>query len=277
MLQRILPHLKLGILGSKTIGASSFPDAGGGGSAAAGGSCFEQATEKAMRARAAKIVVVFIGVLALACEPRPPQGKPAAASSPARYLAIGDSFTIGTGSSPNEAFPARLVERWRSRGCAVELKNVAVDGYTTADVIREELPAIASFRPTFLTVAVGANDIVQGRSEDEYRANLRRIFSEAARAARGHVVVVALPQPDWSQSPIASTFGDRAAIAKRIRRYDAIFAEEAIASGAIFIDARPEPGAVASDGLHPSASAHAAWAEAIATARGATGACPSSP
>ena len=193
----------------------------------------------------------------------------------ARYLALGDSFTIGTGSSPSEAFPARLVERWRGHGCNVELKNVAVNGYTTEDVIREELPAVGTFRPTFVTIAAGANDIVQGRTEEEYRASLKRIFSEAVKAARGHVV--ALPQPDWSQSPVAASFGDRATLAKKIRRYDAILAEEAIASGATFIDARPEPGVVARDGLHPSASAHAAWAEAIAKAMGTTDACRSSP
>jgi acyl-CoA thioesterase-1 len=176
---------------------------------------------------------------------------------------LGDSFTIGTGSSPGEAFPAKLAERWRARGCNVEVKNVAVNGYTTEDVIREELPVLERYRPTFITIAVGANDIVQGRSEDEYRASLRRIFS-ASKTSGARVVV--LPQPDWSRSPVASSFGDRARIAKSIRRYDAILAEETRASGATFIDERPEPGAVAPDGLHPSTAAHAAWADAIAKA-----------
>src|SRR5579871_3201550 len=42
------------------------------------------------------------------------------ASAPAsvRYLALGDSFTVGTGSAPSQSFPARLVERW---GCHAEL------------------------------------------------------------------------------------------------------------------------------------------------------------
>lgn len=270
MLQRMVPHLKLFIVGSKTIGASvAGADALVAGVAlGAGASLFEQATTKRRR-RAARCMGVLI--LALAACGRETRSPPAAA---ARYLAIGDSFTIGTGSSPGEAFPARLVERWRSQGCAVELKNVAVNGYTTADVIREELPVVASFRPTFVTVAVGANDIVQERSEDEYRAGLRRIFAEAKAAGAR---VIALPQPDWSQSPVASSFGDRTIIAKKIRRYDAILADEARASGATFIDERPEPGTVARDGLHPSAEAHAAWANAIAKAMGASDACRPSP
>ena len=147
-----------------------------------------------------------------------------------------------------------------------------MNGYTTEDVIREELPVVASYRPTFVTVAAGANDIVQGRSEDEYRASLRTIF--AATKASG-ARVVALPQPDWSSSPVASSFGDRPTIAKKIRRYDAILAEEARASGATYLDERPEPGVVATDGLHPSAAAHAAWSAAIARAMGPSDACPS--
>jgi acyl-CoA thioesterase I len=270
MLQRLFPHLKLGIFGSNTTGASAAGEAVVPGVAVgAGGSAFEQATSKESK------TMRFIGPLILALAAcRQPTTPPAAS---ARYLAMGDSFTIGTGSSPGEAFPSRLVERWRGSGCDVELRNVAVNGYTTEDVIREELPVLEKYRPTFVTIAAGANDIVQGRSEEEYRASLRRIFS-ALKAS--HARVVALPQPDWSQSPVASAFGDRAIIAKNIRRYDAILAEEARASGATFIDVRPEPGVVARDGLHPSASAHDAWANEIVKALGTLGtsdACRSSP
>ena len=39
-------------------------------------------------------------------------------------------------------------------------------------------PSVATFHPTFVSVAVGANDIVQGRSLDAYRANVRRILTQ---------------------------------------------------------------------------------------------------
>lgn len=273
MLQRLFPHLKLGIFGSNTIGASpsGAADALVAVSEGGGGSLFEHATSM-KRSKTAGARRMGVAILALtACAREPTVRTPPSA---ARYLAIGDSFTIGTGSSPEEAFPARLADRWGARGCAIDVRNVGVNGFTTEDVVREELPVVESYRPTFVTVAAGANDIVQGRSEDEYRATLRRIFASLkASGAR----IVALPQPDWSRSPVASAFGDRAALAVRIRRYDAILAEEARASGAIFIDERPEPGAVARDGLHPSAAAHAAWADAIAKAMEPSDACRSSP
>jgi hypothetical protein len=64
---------------------------------------------------------------------------------------------------------------------------------------------------------------VQGRSEDEYRASVRRIFAA---------------QPDWAHSPAASAFGERSVIAARIRRYDAILAEEARWTSSLRIGAR---------------------------------------
>lgn len=185
-----------------------------------------------------------------------------------RYLALGDSFTIGTGSPPPRAFPTRLADRWRTQGCSLELKNVAVSGYTTDDVISEELPALAAFRPTFVTLAIGANDIVQGHSIDAYRVNVRRIL-DAASATGARVVVI--PQPDWSRSPTAASFGTPQ-LFDAIVRFNAALAEEARAKGAAWVDLaslmqqQAASGLVASDGLHPSAEAYDAWAAELARA-----------
>ncbi|MBI5515305.1 MAG: SGNH/GDSL hydrolase family protein [Deltaproteobacteria bacterium] len=196
------------------------------------------------------------------------------AAGSVRYLSLGDSFTIGTGSLPAEAFPSRLVERWRRQGCAVELRNPAVNGYTTQDVIDRELPELEGYRPTFVTLAVGANDLVRGRDEDAYRAQLRRILQAVLRGpgAVSASRLVALPQPDWSLSPAASGFGEPEALAARIERFNAILREETLAVGGRYVDLFPlmrrqaREGLLAGDGLHPSAAAHDAWAEALAAA-----------
>lgn len=207
---------------------------------------------------------------AAAPAPAVASASPAAAlASTPRYLALGDSFTIGTGSPVARSFPARLVARWREQGCGVELSNVAVNGFSTADVIAEELPAVTAFRPTLVTVAAGANDIVRGRSIDEYRSDVRRIL---AAAAAGGARVVVLPQPDWSGSPAAAAFGSREALAKEIVLFNAVLAEEARARKLTFVDlwplmrAQAASGQIASDGLHPSAEAYDAWAAELARA-----------
>lgn len=199
-------------------------------------------------------------------------GRPALPAAPAdaaetRFLALGDSFTIGTGGTPDRAFPARLVDRWRAKGCALTLENVAVNGFTTDDLISSELPRLASFHPTFVTVAIGANDIVRGSSIDTYRENVRRIL-DAAKASGARIVVI--PQPDWSRSPSAASFGTPEALAASIARFNVALAEEARAKGAEWVDLVPlmaqqaKSGQVASDGLHPSTEAYDAWAAELA-------------
>jgi lysophospholipase L1-like esterase len=188
---------------------------------------------------------------------------------PERFLALGDSFTIGTGTTPDRSFPAVLTRIWTDRGRAVVLANPAVNGYTTDDLINEELPLIASFRPTLITLLVGANDIVRGSSEDRYRGQLRGVY-ERIRVDAPEARVMALPQPDWSLSPAGSGFGDGSVIARKIERFNAIARDEAERAGASWVDLFPlmrEQGRrkmFAADGLHPAAEAYAEWAQVLA-------------
>ena len=188
-----------------------------------------------------------------------------------RYLALGDSFTIGTGTSPEKAFPAVLAARWRTAGQTVELLNPAVNGYTTDDLIARELPHVPVFKPTFVTLLIGANDIVRGGSDDKrYRAQLRRIYAQLRDDGVPGGAVVALPQPEWSRSPAASPYGTTEALLTRIAHFNRVVEEEAESAGARFIDLYPlmhrqaAAEMLAPDGLHPNAEAHEEWAKTLA-------------
>lgn len=185
-----------------------------------------------------------------------------------RYLALGDSFTIGTGTTPDRSFPAVLVNRWWDGGLECDLRNPAVNGYTTDDLIAEELPLVDAYGPDLVTLLIGANDIVAGSPEERYRSQLRRIHQRIvanAPAAR----CFALPQPDWSLTPAGAAFGDPARIARTIERFNDIAREEAERAGARYVDIFPlmreqmRERMTAPDGLHPSAAAYAAWADAL--------------
>jgi lysophospholipase L1-like esterase len=189
---------------------------------------------------------------------------------PERFLALGDSFTIGTGTTPDRSFPALLAESWRAAGRDVVLENPAVNGFATDDLIREELPLVARFRPALVTLLIGANDIVRGSSPESYRRALAAIH-ERIRADAPGAKVWALPQPDWSLAPAGSAFGAPAAVARTIERFNDIAREEADRAGARWMDLFPlmrEQGArgmFAPDGLHPSEAAYAEWARELAT------------
>ena len=161
-----------------------------------------------------------------------------------------------------------LTRLWADGGREVLLRNPAVNGFRTDDLIAEELPLINEFRPTLVTVLIGANDIVAGSAEKRYREQLRLIH-ERVRGDAPAAALYALPQPDWSLSRAGASFGDPAAIAARIERFNAIAREEVERAGGSYIDIFPlmraqmRRGMFAPDGLHPSAAAYAEWAVAL--------------
>ena len=97
---------------------------------------------------------------------------------------------------------------------------------------------------------------------------MRRIHEHiAARAPNARVY--GLPQPDWSLTSAGASFGDPAAIARAIERFNGIAREEVERAGGAYLDIFPlmreqmRRGMTAPDGLHPSAEAYAEWADAL--------------
>lgn len=193
-------------------------------------------------------------------------------SRPVRYVALGDSYTIGTSVAASERFPDQLVARLTTAGTPeVRLvANLAVNGYTTADLIRDELPMLARLAPDLLTLLIGVNDVVQGVPLARYRANVARILDTLVSGRRpDRIVVVAIP--DYTVTPAGADYGDPAAQSDRIVAANAAMASETAARGMPFVDvfdisleAAGDPGLVADDGLHPSGEQYARWVGRIA-------------
>jgi acyl-CoA thioesterase-1 len=190
--------------------------------------------------------------------------------APVRFLALGDSFTAGTGATPGQAFPARLAARWRAAGRAVALENLGVNGYSTLDLIRQELPRAKEFGPTRVTLAIGANDLVRQPGIEAYREHLRQIFGALAAAGIVGPRIWVLPQPDWAHSPSAAALGEPEFLSAEVARYNEALRQEAVAAGATYVDLsalmkrQSAAGEIADDGLHPSAQAYDEWAQALA-------------
>src|SRR5476651_1513001 len=78
-----------------------------------------------------------------------------------RYVAIGDSYSIGEGASPNESWPAVLTRHLNEKGLQVDLvANPSRTGWTTQQAIDHELPVFVESKPDVATVQLGVNDWV---------------------------------------------------------------------------------------------------------------------
>lgn len=193
-----------------------------------------------------------------------------------RYVALGDSYTIGTAvDGEEERWPDRLVAALGPTPPTLALvANLAVNGFTTRDLIETELPALDALRPEFASVLIGVNDVVQGVPSETYRANAARILDALlARLPATRIVTVATP--DYTVTPKGAAYGDPAIQSGGIRTVNAILGELAMERGIAFVDifdlslrAADEPSLVAVDGLHPSGAQYGLWVERIAPAVG---------
>jgi acyl-CoA thioesterase-1 len=200
--------------------------------------------------------------------------EPAPEPGVLRYVALGDSYTIGTSTRTEaERWPNQLVSRLGPQPPTLELvANLGVNGFTSRDVIEVELPRLDELRPEFASLLVGVNDVVQGVPEATFRANAEAILDELRRRlAANRIVVVATP--DYTVTPQGPSYGDPFLQAAGIRLNNDILRELATALDVRYVDiydlslsALDDRSLVADDGLHPSGRQYALWVERIGPA-----------
>ena len=188
-----------------------------------------------------------------------------------RYVALGDSYTIGEGVESEERWPNRLVTYLRDAGVDIELvPNPSVTGWTTADVLEKELPVLRQNNATFVTLLIGVNDWVQGVDADVFRERLGQIIDVVLQELPSPDRLLVVSIPDFSVTPEGGKYSRGRDITAGIASFNAIIVEKArqreVAVADIFDLSRGlvGPAWVAADGLHPSGDAYARWLERIA-------------
>jgi lysophospholipase L1-like esterase len=185
-----------------------------------------------------------------------------------RYVALGDSYTVGTAVSSNDSWPSQLVGRLNGR---LELvANLGVNGYSTDDLIAAELPALDDLDPEFVTVQIGVNDVVRGVPQATYAANVELIL-DALLGRLTPARILAVATPDYTLTPAGSSFGDPAQQSAEIARFNDVLRIAAEARGIAFVAdiyeisrrVASDPALVSGDGLHPSGAQYALWVDAI--------------
>lgn len=210
-----------------------------------------------------------------------------------RYLALGDSYTIGEGVDAAGRWPVQLAQALRARGVAIDDPQiVARTGWTTDELdaaidtaIDAEFVQTASeasadvsaarsqrgpapVRFDFVTLLIGVNNQYRGRSLAEYEIQFEGLLRRAigfADGRAGRVMVLAIP--DWGVTPFAAQSGrDTARIARELDAFNAAAARICAERGVAFVDIAPvsrtrgaETAMLAEDGLHPSAAMYAQW------------------
>ena len=188
-----------------------------------------------------------------------------------RYAAIGDSYSIGEGASPNESWPAVLARHLNAQGLNLDLvANPSRTGWTTQQAIDRELPAFIDSKPNFATLQIGVNDWVQGVDENSFRRCFTFLVDQMLGVLRDKNRLLIVTIPDFGVTPTGPRYARGRNISEGLTRFNQIITEESKKRGPRVVDVfaisqkmRDDLSLVAADGLHPSAKAYAEWERII--------------
>ena len=195
-----------------------------------------------------------------------------------RYLALGDSYTIGEGVAEPGRWPVQLARSLRAEGIALgEPRFIATTGWTTDELSAAIDAAQPLGQYDFVTLAIGVNNQYRGRDVDEYREQFAALLERSIGFAGGRADrVLVLSIPDWGVTPFARAQGrDAAQIAAQLDAYNAAAAEVCARRAVAFVDITAvsrqlgaQEAMLVDDALHPSADMYALWtARALPVAR----------
>lgn len=195
---------------------------------------------------------------------------PSSTEAGAKFLALGDSYTIGQSVTEAERWPVLFVKSLKEAGIQYRSPDIiATTGWTTRDLIFSVDNAKPATDYDMVSLMIGVNNQFQGQSIDAYRTEFRSLLNKSIALANGkveHVFVLSIP--DWGATPYGES--DRASIAKEIDAFNAVAKDECGKQKVLFIDITPisrqvadDPLLLARDNLHYSGKMHQRWVDAV--------------
>lgn len=188
-----------------------------------------------------------------------------------KYLALGDSYTIGQSVCETCRFPIQLQDSIKKHDASIGLFStqiIATTGWTTSNL----KAAIATQNPTndfdIVTLLIGVNNQYQNKPFSLFEQEFPELIDTAIQKAKGkkeNLIVVSIP--DYAYTP----FGQGSmAISQGIYQYNAYIENYCIQNNIKFVNITDitrqglaQPNLVATDGLHPSTLAYSKFVERI--------------
>jgi lysophospholipase L1-like esterase len=188
-----------------------------------------------------------------------------------KYLALGDSYTIGESVTENERWPNQLADVLKLKGMLVDPPTIiATTGWRT-DNLKNAID-IAKLKPEYdlVSLLIGVNNQYQGKPLEPYKAEFEELLQTAIRLARGkkeNVFIVSIP--DYGYTPFGQPKQQK--ISAELDAFNEANEVTAKKYGVKYFyitdisrKGLAQPDLVAGDGLHPSGKMYKAWVDVIA-------------
>lgn len=187
-----------------------------------------------------------------------------------RYLALGDSYTIGASVAEENRWPNQFIDSLQNLGYNIEKNDIiATSGWTTTSLLAAMEAAELDNDYNLISILIGVNNFYQRRPVELYLEEFPKIIDSALVLTNQDTnALFMVTIPDYGYS----TFGEpnQESISIQTDLYnnikDSIAKEYGIPVYNITEISRgglEDPELVASDGLHPSAKQYDLWVDLI--------------
>jgi lysophospholipase L1-like esterase len=187
-----------------------------------------------------------------------------------KFLALGDSYTIGESVAEDQRWPVQLIKGFEQRGFKTEKpKIIATTGWRTDDLKKAILNDRPSRDYSLVSLLIGVNNQYQGKSPGDYAPEFEELLKMAIDFAGGNkssVFVVSIP--DYGYTPFGKE--KQRKISQAIDEFNAVNRSITDKYGIQYFNITgisrkglEDPSLVANDGLHPSGKMYSEWVKII--------------
>jgi lysophospholipase L1-like esterase len=170
-------------------------------------------------------------------------------NNPNLYVSAGDSITAGVGlTDPNDCYTVKLAGM-----LGKTVVNKGFPGFSSGELLDQISPILDDYKPGYLLILIGINDMIMGYGEDVAAANIRIIIQECK---------------DNKTIPVIATLtpvgGDYVGLSSGVRRLNDLIRQIASDLSVPLVDLdsafNGNTTYLQDDGLHPTAAGHALMA-----------------
>lgn len=190
--------------------------------------------------------------------------------SSVKYLALGDSYTIGQSVPVHARWPIQLQDSLQKRGInAYQTDIIATTGWTTSSLLSAMNSSTLDKDYNLVSILIGVNNFYQGQEASFYRNELPQIIDKALEFCQNDTSAIFMVTiPDYGYTPFGQW--SQPEISANTNAYNAIKDSIGKAYGIPTYNITPisreginDPSLVASDKLHPSEIQYTQWVNLI--------------